>query len=129
MFNFDEATQKGKEVMDGMLKSYADMSKGFQAIAAEAAEISKKSWMDGVAHAEALSTVKSPEVALEMQAAYLKNAYEGAVAGATRMSEMYVDLARTVYKPFETPVVKKATQKASAAAAAAAAATPAVNAA
>ncbi len=33
MFNFDEANKKGKEAMDTALKSYSDVTKGFQAIA------------------------------------------------------------------------------------------------
>lgn len=114
MFNFDEASQKGREVMDGMLKSYAEVSNVFRAIATEAAEYSKKSYMDGVAHMEALSSVKSPEVALELQANYIRSAYEGALAGMSRIGDMYVDLARTAYKPFEAPVAKKASAKAAA---------------
>lgn len=131
MFNFDEANQKGREVMDGMLKSYADVSKVFQAIAEEAAEYSKKSYMDGVAHLEALSSAKSPDVAFELQATYMRTAYEGAIAGMSRIGDMYVDLARNAYKPFEAPVVKKTGAKAPAAAATVPATveTPAVSAA
>ncbi len=114
MFNFDEAHQKGREVMDGMLKSYAEVSKVFQAIASEAAEYSKKSYQDGVAHAEALSSVKSPEAFLDLNMAYLRASYEGAIAGMSRIGDMYVDLARTAYKPFEAPVVRKAAAKATA---------------
>ena len=42
MYNFDEASQKGREVMDGMLKSYADMTRAFQAIADEELDRSRQ---------------------------------------------------------------------------------------
>lgn len=111
MYNFDEASQKGREVMDGMLKSYADMAKAFQAIADEATEYSKKSCMEGVAHFEALTSVKSPEQVLDLQMSFMRNAYEGMVSQLSRMGDMYVDLASTAYRPFEARVVKKPAAK------------------
>ena len=104
MFNFDEANKKGKEAMDTALKSYSDVTKGFQAIAAEAAEYSKKSFQDGVAHFETLAGVKSFEAAFELQSSFVKSSYENFIAEATKMSEMYADLAKTAYKPYEAPV-------------------------
>lgn len=106
MFSFDDANKKGREAMDAVLKSYAEVAKGFQAISVEAAEFSKKSFAGASAHAEALSEVKSIEAALELQQGFLKSAYEGLVSECTRMNGMYVDLAKTVYKPFEAPVGK-----------------------
>ncbi|MDL2398567.1 phasin family protein [Rhizobium mayense] len=116
MFNFDEANKKGKEAMDTALKSYSDVTKSFQAIAAEAAEFSKKSFQDGVTHFETLAGVKSFEAAFELQSNYVKSSYENFVAEATKLSEMYADLAKTAYKPYEAPVVA-ATKAASKAAA------------
>ncbi|MBB3453330.1 phasin family protein [Rhizobium sp. BK313] len=108
MFNFDEANKKGKEAMDTALKSYSDVTKGFQAIAAEAAEYSKKSFQDGVAHFETLAGVKSFEAAFELQSSFVKSSYENFVTEATKMSEMYADLAKTAYKPYEAPVAAAA---------------------
>ncbi|AYG59036.1 phasin family protein [Rhizobium jaguaris] len=116
MFNFDEANKKGKEAMDTALKSYSDVTKGFQAIAAEAADFSKKSFQDSVAHFETLAGVKSFEAAFELQSNYVKSSYENFIAEATKMSEMYADLAKTAYKPYEAPVAA-ATKAASKAAA------------
>ena len=115
MFSFDEANLKGKEVMDGMLKSYAEVNRVFQAIVAEASEYSKQSCLDGVAHIEALSSVKSPEAALELTTTYMRSTYEGVIAEMSRIGDMYVDLARTVYRPFEAPIAKKPAGKSPAA--------------
>jgi phasin family protein len=106
MFNFDEANKKGKEAVDVALKSYSEVAKGFQAIAAEASEFSKKSFQDGVSHFETLTGAKSFEVAFELQSNFVKSSYEQFVAEATKLSEMYADLAKTLYKPYEAPVVK-----------------------
>lgn len=106
MINFDEANKKGKEAMDAALKNYAEVAKGFQAIATEATEYSKKSFQDVSSYVEALSGVKSIETAFELQTNFLKASYENFVAEATKMSEMYADLAKTVYKPYEAPIAK-----------------------
>lgn len=99
--SFEDANKVGKEMMDHSLKSYAAMSKGMQTIASEATDYSKKSYEDGVAAFEKLSGAKSLETAMEVQTEYMKSAYESFVAEATKMSELYADLAKEVYKPFE----------------------------
>ncbi|CAN7425885.1 phasin family protein [Rhizobium sp. LjRoot30] len=109
MFNFDEASKKSKEAADTVLKGYSEVAKGFQAIAAESAEYTKKSFQDTVAHVEALAGVKSIEAAFELQTNFVKAAYEGFVAEATKLNEMYVDLAKTAYKPYEAPLSRVST--------------------
>ena len=116
MFNFDEANKKSKEAVDTFVKNYTTVAQGWQAIATEAADYSKKSFENGLAHFEKLSGVKSVEAAVELQTAFVKSSYEGFVAEATKLSEMYAGLAKDAYKPFEAPVVKAAAPKAAAAA-------------
>lgn len=106
MINFDEANKKGKEAMDAVLKNYSEVAKGFQAIATEATEYSKKSFQDVSSYVEALSGVKSVEAAFELQTNFVKSSYESFVAEATKMGEMYADLAKTAYKPYEAPIAK-----------------------
>lgn len=106
MFNFEDANKKNKENLDTLLKSYASLTKAFQAIATEAADYSKKAFEDSVSHIEKISTVKSVEAAFELQTSYVKSAYEGYVAEATKIGEMYADLAKDAYKPYEAPVAK-----------------------
>ncbi|WEX78809.1 phasin family protein [Sinorhizobium numidicum] len=117
MFNFDDANKKSKEAMDVAVKSYSALTKGYQAIATEAADYSKKSFEDGIAHIEKLSSAKSLEVAFELQTNYLKASFEGFMAEATKIGEMYADLAKDAYKPYEAPVAKTAAAMKSAAAA------------
>lgn len=103
---FEDAGKFGKEFMDTGLKSFASLSKGFQAIAAEATEYSKKSFETGNAAIEKLVAAKSLEKAIEIQADYAKQAYEGFVAQATKIGELYAEVAKDAYKPYESIVAK-----------------------
>src|SRR5262249_23274081 len=100
--NFDEMQRIGKDNMDIAMKSFGAVSKGMQAIAVEVADYSKKSVEEGSAAAEKLFGAKSLEKAIEIQTDYAKSAYEGFVAGATRIGELYADLTKETYKPFES---------------------------
>lgn len=106
MFNFDDTSKMSKEAVGVAVKSYSALGKGYQAIATEAADYSKKSFEDGIAHLEKLSSAKSLEAAFELQTNYLKASYEGFVTEATKIGEMYADLAQDAYKPYEAPVAK-----------------------
>ncbi|MBB1247614.1 MULTISPECIES: phasin family protein [unclassified Rhizobium] len=127
MFKFDDANMFGKDAMDKMLKSYSTTAKGFQAIASETSEYSKKSFESAVAHMQALMGVKSFEAAIELQTNFTKSALEGYVSEMTKLSEMYADLAKDAYKPVENVVpaaaeiVKTKAEKMTSAAASAAA--------
>jgi hypothetical protein len=106
MFNIDDASKKSKEAMDTMLKNYSEVTKGFQAIAAEATDYSKKSFQDLTSFMEAMTSVKSVEAAFELQTSFMKSSYESFVAEATKMGEMYAELAKIAYKPYEATVGK-----------------------
>jgi hypothetical protein len=100
--NFEDVQKYGKDNMDATMKAWGQMSKNVQAIAAEAADYSKKSFEEGSATLEKLLGAKSIEKAMEIQTAYAKSAYEGFVAQATKMGGLYSDLAKETYKPFES---------------------------
>ena len=44
---------------------------------------------------------KTLEKAIEVQSDFLKTSYEGFVARSGKFSELYADLAKEAYKPFE----------------------------
>ena len=84
----------------------ASLSKGWQSIAVEATEYSKKSFETGSAAIEKLVSAKSLEKAIEIQTDFAKQAYEGFVAEATKIGELYAELYKDTYKPFESIVAK-----------------------
>ncbi|MGL4197783.1 MAG: phasin family protein [Allorhizobium sp.] len=106
MFNIDDASKKSREAMDTMLKNYSEVTKGFQAIATEATDYSKKSFQDLASFMEAMTSVKSVEAAFELQSSFVKSSYESFVAEATKMGEMYAELAKVAYKPYEASMGK-----------------------
>ena len=109
--NMDEVQQFGKENMDAALKSFGAWSKSMQAIAIEVADYSKRSFEQGTAAAEKLIGAKSLDKAFEVQSDYMKNSYEGFVAQAGRLGELYADLAKEAYRPFESQLGKVASVK------------------
>src|SRR5258707_11053963 len=73
--NFDDMQKYGKEHMDSTMRVWGQVSKGVQAIAAETADYSKRSFEEGSAALEKLLGAKSREQAIEIQAAYAKPTY------------------------------------------------------
>jgi len=104
--NFDEMQKLGKDNVEATLRSFGVASKGMQAIAAEVTNYSKKSFEDGTAAVERLMGAKTLEKAIEVQTDYVKTAYEGFVAQATKIGELYADIAKEAYKPFEGYLAK-----------------------
>ncbi|WP_315928100.1 phasin family protein [Mesorhizobium sp. SP-1A] len=104
---YEDFSKYGKEFADSGLKSFASLSKGAQAIAAEAADYAKKSFENGSTFFEKLATAKSFDSAVEIQTDYVKQSYEAFVAEATKISDLYAELARDAYKPFETIIARQ----------------------
>ena len=104
--NFEDLQQVSKDNMDQALKCWGAVSKSTQAIAVEMADYSKKAFEDGTAAIEKLFGVKSVDKAIEVQTEYAKTAYEGFMAEASKIGELYADLAKETYKPFETLMAK-----------------------
>jgi hypothetical protein len=106
MKNFDDMQKFSKDNVDATMKSFGALSKASQAIATEFADFTKKSFEDGTKVMEKLLGAKSLDKAMEIQTDYAKTAYEGFVAQATKMGELYADLAKETYKPFEAYIAK-----------------------
>ena len=99
--NFEDIQKLGKENVDVAMKQFGTVSKGFQTIATEFADYSKKSFEQGSATLEKLLGAKSLDKAIEIQTDYVKTAYEGFVSQTAKIGELYADLAKEAYKPYE----------------------------
>ena len=104
--NPDQMQKMSKDSMDMAMASFGTWSKNAQAIATEVADYSKKSFEGSAAAWEKLIGAKSLEKAMEVQSEYLKSSYEDFVAQSTKLSELYADLAKEAYKPFEGVMAK-----------------------
>lgn len=106
MIKVEDIQQYGKEQFESAVASAATLQNGAQAIAVAVGDYTKKSFEDGNAFVTKLSGVKSIDKVLEVQTEYAKSAYESFVAESHKISELYVDLAKQAYKPFEGFVAK-----------------------
>jgi phasin family protein len=100
--NFEDMQTMNKVNMDATMKSFDAVTKGTQAIATEIADYSRRSLEDGLRAAEKLIGAKSPDKAFEVQSEYAKAAYESYVSEVTKLGELYSDLAKEAFKPYES---------------------------
>ena len=104
--NFEEFQKFSKQQLEAVSAATATVAKGLQEIAAESSDYSKKAFAAGSAVVEKLLGSKSVESAIQIQTEYAKSAYEGFVAEATKINEIYVKLATEAFKPVETVLAK-----------------------
>jgi len=104
MKNFEEFQSVGKDNMDAMVASATALTKGYQTIAGEFADIAKKAFEDSSAAFEKALATKSVEGAVDVQSRFAKEAYENYVARMTKVGELYVETAKDAYKPIESRV-------------------------
>ena len=91
----------GKDNMDVALKSADAVGKAFQAIAAEAADYSKRSLDAGSSAWEKLLAAQSLDKAFEVQSEFVRSAYEDYVGQIAKVSEIVSDMAKGAYQPYE----------------------------
>jgi hypothetical protein len=91
----------GNDGFDATVRSFDELNKGFQAIAAEVNDYSKKSFEDGARAFEQLLSAKSFGQVIEIQSQYARMVYEAHIAELSKLAEMYAGLTRNAYKPVE----------------------------
>ncbi len=77
-----------------------------QAIAAEATDYSRRSLENSSSFVAKLLGAKSFDSVIQIHSEYAKTSYEGFVAQAKKMGELYSDLAKEAFKPIETAITK-----------------------
>jgi hypothetical protein len=107
--NFDDVQKLAKDNMDSAAKAFALASKNAQTFATETADFAKKSYEANTAHIEKLLAVKTLDKAFELNTEFAKSAYEAFVAQATKVGNLYADVAKEAMKPVETAFAKAKT--------------------
>src|SRR5215470_4185609 len=87
--------------VDAAMKVFGEWNKGWQAIAAEMTDYTKRSFEEGTATIEKLLSAKSFEQAIEIQTGYAKRAYDDYMHQVSKIGGLYADLAKEAYKPVE----------------------------
>ena len=99
--NLEDIQKISKDNIDAMTKSFGVMPKAVQAIATEMADYSKRSLENGAKAMQNLLAVKSLDKAFEVQSDYAKTAYEDYTAQVTKLGQLYSELAKQTFKPYE----------------------------
>ena len=99
---FEDFQKFSKDQLDAFTTASTTWSKGLQDIATELTDYSKKTFAAGTAMFEKLLGARSVESAIQIQTEFAKQAYEGFVAQATRVSELYTRVASDALKPVTT---------------------------
>ena len=79
----EELQRASKDGFDASVRSFGEVSKGFQAIGATIVDYAKKSFEDGTRAFEQLVGAKSFEQVWEIQSQYAKKAFDSYVAQAS----------------------------------------------
>ena len=106
--NFDDMQKLGQSNLDATAKALGSFSNTAQTIATEMTNYSKKSFEDGTKAMEQLFGARTVEQAVQIQTEYAKAAYGNFVQQASRIGQLYADLATEAYKSFETNIGRAA---------------------
>lgn len=101
MKTFEDAQTFGKEGFEAFVASATAMTKGYQAMAQEVAEYSRKAVELSSQTFEKAVAARSPERVMEVQQGFAKESYDALVAQSTKLGEMYTAAAKEAYKPYE----------------------------
>jgi hypothetical protein len=99
--NFEGFQKLGQQNVDVAMRMFGEWSRGWQAIATEMTDYSKRSFEEGTATVEKLLSAKSFEQAVEIQTGYAKRAYDDYMHQVSKIGGLYADLAKEAYKPVE----------------------------
>jgi len=99
--SFEEFQNLGKDSFEAYVASANALTKGWQTIAQEAADYSRKSFERSSDAVERAVAAKSFDKALEVQQGYAREAYETFVSEVSRFNELFVATAKEAFKPFE----------------------------
>ena len=102
----ENAQAMGKTQMEQMSSTIASMTRGLQAIATETTEYSKRSLESTSAFVEKLVGVKSMDTAVQLQSDFAKAQFEGFMAQASKIGELYRSLTKEAFKPMETAMAQ-----------------------
>jgi phasin family protein len=90
----------------GAVASADNFPISMQTIASAYGDYTKKSLQDTRSFVEKLMGVRSLDKAIEIQSEFARQAYETFVAESQKISELYSELAKQIFKPFEGFVAK-----------------------
>ena len=96
---FEDVTQFGQENVEALVASGKVVAKAAEEINAEVIAYSKKAYEDTMAASKEMAQARSVTEFFEKNTAFAKSSFEGWVAQATRVNEMYSQAAKEAFAP------------------------------
>ena len=93
-----EQLQGYEEQNDAAMASTKTLMGSVKTIATAHAEYNKEAFQDGSEFISKLTSLKSPDEAMKLQADYARSAYETFVAESKKISELYTDFFKQTFK-------------------------------
>src|ERR1700726_4856242 len=106
MNNIEQFQKHAESQNEAAMASANTFAAGVKTIATAHAEYTKKAFQDGSEFISKLTSLKSPDEAMKLQADYAKSAYETFVAESKKIVGLYTDFAKQTFKPFEGLIAK-----------------------
>ena len=104
MFKIEDIQKLSQTNVDTAMKVFGEWNKGWQAIASEMSDYTKRSFEESTATFEKLLSAKSVEQALEIQTGFAKRTYDEYMYQMSKLGGMYAELAKGAYKPVENAI-------------------------
>ena len=104
--NFADMQKLGQTNMETSMKLMGEWNKGWQAIATEMSDYTKRSVEDGTAAFDKVLSSKSVEKSAEIKSDFAKRAYEDYMSQLNKIGTMYAELAKEAYQPVERAMRK-----------------------
>lgn len=105
-YQIEDLQKMSKDQMEQMSTTAASIARGFQAIATETTDYSKRSLETTSSFFEKIVGAKSMDTAIQIQSEFAKTQFEGFVAQASKLGDIYKDIAKEAFKPVETAFAK-----------------------
>ncbi len=103
-----DTEKSGKAAFDTALNALGVWTKGAQAMTVEVIDYTRKSAESSADAWEKLLGAKSLDGAFAVQSEFARSFYEGFVAEATKLGEIYVEHAREAYAPMQAAFAEPA---------------------
>lgn len=98
---FEDFQKLGQSNVEASMKIFGEVTKGWQAIAAEFSDYTKRSFEDGTSTLEKLMAAKSVEQAVDIQTKFVKRSYDEYMHQMAKVGGLYAELAKEAYRPVE----------------------------
>lgn len=104
---YGEYAKSGQQTFDTAIGYATDLTKGWQSIAMELTDYSKRTLEQNTAAIEKLFTARSLEHAFEIQTTHVKRTYDDYVQQMSRLNGIMADLTKQALKPVEQSFAEK----------------------